>query len=136
MPSNTVYNPEKTSEFVKSKLNFNGQSIRGTVEPSQITEVDYTLADDHLLTGGTLIVKEAKITDKVSLQIIHPTYGIINEFVKEYGVAEDQQVQFSLNLEYPAKLVTGLKIRCKYEASSDISVRQFVLNLRLHKILE
>lgn len=136
MPSNTVYNPEKTADFVKSKLNFNGQSIRGEVETSQTTEADYTLADDHLLTGGVLLVKEAKIGDKVSLQIVHPTFGVVNEFVKEYGLAEDQQVQFSLNLEYPAKLATGLKIRCKYEASSDPAKRQFVLNLLLHKVLE
>lgn len=136
MPSNTVYNPEKTADFVKSKLNFNGQSIRGEVETSQTTEADYILADDHLLTGGVLIVKEAKIGDKVSLQIVHPTLGVVNEFVKDYGLAEDQQVQFSLNLEYPAKLATGLKIRCKYVASDDSAKRQFVLNLLLHKVLE
>ena len=136
MPINTTYNPEKTSDFVKSKLNFNGQAIRGEIEQGQTVTCDLTLTDDHLLTGGVLIVKEAKFLDKVSLQIVHPQAGVVNQFVTDWGMSEDQQVQFSLNLEYPAKLAAGLTIRCKYEASNDPGQSSLVLNLRLHKVLE
>ncbi len=136
MPINTTFNPEKTSEFVKSKLNFNGLAIRGNVTENQTVNSDLTLTEDHLMTGGVLIVKEAKIGDKVTLQIVHPTYGVVNQFITDWGMSEDQQVQFSLNLEYPAKLFAGLIIRCKYEACSIPSERSLVLNLRLHKVLE
>lgn len=136
MPSNTLYNPENTADFVKSKLNFNGQSIYSTVEANENKNIDLTMTDDHLLTGGVLIVKEAKITDKVCLQIIHPNGTVLNEFVKDYRLAEDQQVQFKLDLNYPAKIITGLIIRCYYIASSDPGQRTVALNLLLHKVLE
>lgn len=135
MPQNTTYNPERTSEFSKNYLNFNGQSIRGTANASGIVTADFTLTDDHLLTGGVLIVKDARIDDKVSFQIVHPSFGVVNQFVTDYGMSEDTQVQFNINLEYPAKIFAGLTIRCKYEASDDKAERKFVLNLRLHKII-
>jgi hypothetical protein len=135
MAQNTTYNPEKVSDFEKSKLNFLGQSVTGTVIENETVNADLVLADDFLMNGGVLIVKEAKITDKVSLQVVHPIYGVVNEFVKEYRLAEDQQVQFSLDLPYPAKLVTGLTIRCKYVASNEPGTRIFALNLMLHKVL-
>lgn len=136
MPINTIYNPEKVSDFQKSKLNFAGRSITGTVNENETINADYTFIDDTLMNGGVLIVKEAKITDKVSLQVVHPTYGVVNEFVTEYRLAEDQQVQFKLDLPYPAKLVAGLTIRCKYVASEEKGQRIFALNLLLHKVLE
>ena len=135
MPSNTTYNPEKVSDFEKSKLNFAGKSVSATVNENETINADYTLTDDMLMNGGVLIVKEAKITDKVSLQIVHPTYGVVNEFVTDYRLAEDQQVQFKLDLPYPSKLLTGLTIRCKYVASEEKGQRVFALNLLLHKVL-
>lgn len=135
MPSDTTYNPEKVSDFEKSKLNFAGKSISATVNENETVNADYTLADDMLMNGGVLIVKEAKITDKVSLQIVHPIYGVVNEFVTDYRLAEDQQVQFNLELPYPAKLATGLTIRCKYVASEEKATRIFALNILLHKVL-
>jgi hypothetical protein len=135
MAQNTTYNPEKVSDFEKSKLNFLGQSVTGTVVENETINADLVLTDDFLMNGGVLIVKEAKITDKVSLQVVHPIYGVVNEFVKEYRLAEDQQVQFNLDLPYPAKLFAGLTIRCKYQASSDAGTRVFALNLMLHKVL-
>lgn len=136
MPINTLYNPEKTSDFVKSKLKFSGQSISSVAQTGETINADLSLSEDYLLTGGVLIVKEAKISDRVSLQVVHPVYGVVNEFVTDYGMSEDQQVQFSLQLVYPAKLFAGLKIRCKYIASSDAGTRTFILNLLLHKVLE
>lgn len=135
MPINTTYNPEKVSDFQKSKLTFAGRSLTGIVNENETVNADYTLSDDTLITGGVLIVKEAKITDKVSLQVVHPILGVVNEFVTEYRLAEDQQVQFKLDLPYPAKLVAGLAIRCKYEASDENGTRTFALNLLLHKVL-
>lgn len=135
MAQNTTYNPERTSEFSKNYLNFNGQSIRGSVNSQEVITSDYTLSDDHLLTGGVLIVKDARIDDRVSLQIVHPVHGVVNQFVTDYGMSEDSQVQFNINLEYPAKIFAGLTIRCKYEASIDRAERKFVLNLKLHKII-
>lgn len=135
MASNTTYNPEKVSDFEKSKLNFAGKSVTGVVNENEIINADYTLSDDMLMTGGVLIVKEAKITDKVSLQIVHPLYGVVNEFVTDYRLAEDQQVQFKLDLPYPAKILAGLTIRCKYQASEQNGQRTFSVNLLLHKVL-
>jgi hypothetical protein len=135
MATNTTYNPEKVSDFEKSKLNFLGQSISESTLENTTKNVDLTLTDDFLLTGGVLMVKNGKMTDKVSLQIVHPVYGVVNEFVKEYRVVEDEQVQFKIDLPYTAKLPAGLKIRCSYIASSELGERTFALNIFLHKVL-
>lgn len=132
---NSTYNPESITDFEKSKLNFAGKSCLGTSNASEITTIDLVLVDDHLLTGGLLIVKNGKMPDMVTLQIVHPTYGVVNEFVTKYRVIEDSNKQFELVLEYPARLFAGLTVRCKYESSADVGERTIAVNYFLHKVL-
>lgn len=132
---NSTYNPESITDFEKSKLNFAGKSVMGTSNASETTTIDLVLVDDHLLTGGLLIVKNGKMPDMVTLQIVHPAYGVVNEFVTKYRVIEDSNKQFELVLEYPARLFAGLSIRCKYESSADIGERTIAVNYFLHKVL-
>lgn len=132
---NSTYDPQKVSDFEKGKLNFSGKSCLGTSTTGQITNIDIVLTDDHLITGGILIVTGGKTLDMFSFQVVHPTFGVVNEFVSQYRVIQDSNRQFELSLPYPAKLAGGLSLRCKYESSAELGTRTIALNYMLHKIL-
>lgn len=135
MATNTQYNPQKKSDFVKDNLQFSGQVIFFECAPSSSSYSDFVLADDYMLTGGRLLVENGNINDKLYIQIVHPTYGVVNEFISGYRISSDTVLQLNLDLDYPAKLVAGLSIRCKYVSDSAIVTRKIALNLYLHKIL-
>lgn len=135
MPSNTIYNPLRTLDFTKDMVLFSGKSIYFDAATNAVTEADLTLTDDMLLTGGQLLVKGGDIHDVISLQIVHPTLGVVSEFVTDWHINPDQTEQFILNMNYPAKLATGLKIRCKYTAYDSLANRDVCVNLYLHKVL-
>ena len=135
MPVNTTYKPNHTLQFQADCLNFNGQSVFTTCVDSQTITADITMTDDHLLTGGNFLVKGGKFGDRVKLQVVHPVAGVVNQFVTDFGVQSDSEFQFSLNLEYPAKIFAGLKLRVSYTSTSEVGTRNICLNYMLHKIL-
>lgn len=136
MATNTFYNPDNRSQFSKSSLMFAGKSISFQCADNSESNGDLLLTDDHLLTGGILLVKNGNFSDEVSLQIVHPTLGVVNEFVSKYKIIEDETRQFMFDLDYPAKLSAGLSIRVFYKAAnSNQSAREIAINLFLHKVL-
>jgi hypothetical protein len=135
MPTNTQYNPQKTSEFTKDNLQFSGQAIYFECPPSSDQHTDLQLTEDYLLTGGRLLVKGGNLEDTVFIQIVHPIYGVVNEFISGYRVASDTELQINLSLDYPAKLPAGLSIRCKYVSNAETGTRKIALNMFLHKVL-
>lgn len=135
MATNTTYNPQRKSEFVKDNLQFSGQAIYFECWQNSNTFTDLELTDDYLLTGGRLIVQNGNIGDKVYFQIVHPVAGVVNEFVSGYRMSSDTSLQLDLDLDYPAKLPAGLFIRCRYVSNGEIAQRKIALNLYLHKVL-
>lgn len=136
MAVNTNFNPKTLNEFTKDHLEFAGQAISLDAVESATTEQDLFFTDDVLLTGGELLVEHGSIEDLVYLQVIHPTYGVVKEFIKGFHVAPDSVRQTVLNIQYPSKLSAGLGIRCKYIAASGGITRKVAINIFLHKILE
>jgi hypothetical protein len=137
---NSTYNPETVKEFEKSKVSLSGQSAYGECTVTDITiltpvNIDLTLVDDFLLTGGTLIVKGGHMEDMVYMQVIHPLYGVVDEFISGFRILADSQKQFELSSPYPAKLPTGLILRVKYVPFAWIGIRDIAINYMLHKIL-
>jgi hypothetical protein len=136
MATNTNFNPKTMAEFTKDHLEFYGQSIFLEAIIGATTEQDLLVADDMLLTGGELLVEDGNMGDLIYLQVYHPTFGVVKEFVSGYHVAPDSIRQTVLNIQYPSKLFAGLSIRCKYVAANSGVVRRVAVNLFLHKILE
>jgi len=132
---NSGYDPVNVNDFEKSKLSFSGQGIYFECSENAEASQDLVLADDYLLTGGTLIVKGGDLHDKVYLQVIHPQAGLLSEFVSGFRVIGDQQKQFDLQLPYPAKIPGGLSLRCKFVAGATVGVRDIAVNFYLHKVL-
>jgi hypothetical protein len=135
MATNTTYDPQKSSDFEKSKLQFSGQSLYFETATMVTASQDLVLTDDYLLTGGTLLVQGGDMHDQVYLQVVHPTYGVVNEFVTGFRITPDSVKQFDLQLNYPAKLSAGLSLRCKYVASTALGLRDIAVNFFLHKVL-
>ena len=139
MPSNTNHKPTSIADFNANNLNFAGKGASGsctvTSSSNPVASIDMTLTDDCLITGGILMVKNGYFTDKLSMQVVHPTLGVVSEYVTDFRVVEDSQRQFELNINYPAKIPAGMILRIKYTPSTDVGVRYISVNYMLHKVL-
>jgi hypothetical protein len=136
MPINTSFNPKTISEFTKDHLEFSGQALAFECLASATQTQDLMLSEDYLITGGSLIVEGGNIEDMIYLQVIHPVAGVLKEFITGYRIASDVSKQIELELKYPAKIVAGLGLRCKYVAGTTVSTRKIAVNFYLHRVLE
>ena len=124
-------------QFTSDNVNFAGKSATGTAAAGETVNIDYTLTFNACMTGATLIVKGGKQNDKVTLQVVHPLYGVVNEFITDWAVAEDQNTQFTMSIDYPANLPAGLTLRTVYKAQAGlIGSREVSINYFLHKVME
>jgi hypothetical protein len=125
---NSTYDPKSVQDFEKTKVQFNGQKASVVCPAGQSAHADLTLTDDHLLTGCSIILKNNIPSDEVNFQIIHPTYGVVNQFADWYAK------EFDKILPYPAKIPAGLTIRVLYISKGTQDVEIYV-NFDLHKVL-
>jgi hypothetical protein len=132
MPANTTYSPGKLSDFEATKLNYNGQSASATVSAGQSANIDLTLADDHLLTGGWLLISGGNPGDTCTFQVVHPVVGVVNQFITEWKMPASCFTP--IMVPYPAKIYAGLTLRLVYTShgTQDLYV---AINYDLHKVL-
>lgn len=124
-------------QFNSDAVKFAGASASADVVAGENKNIDYTAPFDLLVTGAVVIVKGAKIDDKVSLQVAHPQAGVLETFVTDWFMSDDQSEQFALQLNYPANIPAGLIIRALYKAADGlIGTRQVRVNYLLHKVIQ
>ena len=128
MVINTIYDPISQVEFNKTKMRFNGQKAFGIIPAGQEANVDLAITDDHLLTGVVFNVIGNAPGDEITLQIVHPTNGVILTFLNWFARSFDRE------LGYPAKIPAGLIIRAHYKSIGTKDVEVYC-NYFLHKIL-
>lgn len=140
MPSNTTFNPLRTSDFERPKLNFDAKSASATVSAGTTQNIDLQMTDDCLLTGGWLIVDGAKLGDTVSFQVVDATgafSGTPGTVIAQYvsGWCVPKTCDTHIDMVYPAKIYTSLILRVAYTSTGTENV--FVaINYKLHKVLE
>jgi hypothetical protein len=125
-----------TDQFTSDNVQFAGASASGDAAENTETNVDYTCPFDLCITGAVLLVNGGKFGDKCSLQVVHPSYGVVNEFATDWAIASDQQKQFELALTYPANIPSGVKLRLLYKATSEAGTRNVAINYLNHKVLQ
>jgi hypothetical protein len=137
---NSTYKPVKVSDFEASKLNFNGIGVSATCAPNAVTNIDYKLLDDCLITGGRVIIVGGKFGDKIDLAIVDTDnimgYGagfVLNKFVSGWLVANGDST-FPVEVPYPAKVYGNLYLRVVYTSINTAS-SSFAINYNLHKVL-
>jgi hypothetical protein len=133
MASNTKYNPEHINYFEKSKLNKDGQGVTGTALAGQVTNIDYTITDDSLITGGFLLVSGAVWGDFVDFQVLNGA-AVAAQFITNWYIDPSIVSQQITKSNYSAKLVTGLKIRVVYHSVGGSNVK-IAINYDLEKVL-
>jgi hypothetical protein len=140
MAVNTTFNPSNMLQVDKNKLNLHCLGVTGTATGGGTTHIDYKLTDDCLLAGGEFITKTSVFGDSITFQvvdvdgIVSPAGTVLNEFVTNFYLIEDQQKQFGFRAEYPAKIISGLYLRLIYNSTGLLNVK-VAMNYILHKVL-
>lgn len=136
----TSYSPKNVNDFTSSLLNFNGVGLVANIGAGTVTNIDYTVPFDVLITGANLIVKNVKFGDSVSFQVVDangilaPAGTVLNQFVSNWCLVEDSQKQFEFQSNYPAKIYQNLVLRIVY-TSVGIIDPELAINFILHKVL-
>lgn len=132
---NSTFDPASVLDFTKYKVNKYADAIEATVTAGTTSDIDYELADDMLLHGGSiLMVKNAAWGDYVKLQIVHPQAGVLATFVNKWFIDDTVRAQTSPTVNYPGKVVTGLKLRIKYTSTGQTDV-EVKMNWNLEKVI-
>lgn len=136
MPTGTGFKPVRTADFTADKLLYNGTGVSGTAALGVITNIDYVLTSDVLITGMQLMTKGSVFGDNVSFQVIMPgtTPAVLNQFVTNWQLRDDAQQQISKELSYPAKIVAGMALRLVYSSVGAVAVK-IGINYDLHTVL-
>lgn len=101
-----------------------------TCAASTATSLDLTMTEERFVDGGTIIVKDANPGDYCTFQIVHPTAGVVEQFVNKWHVVPGT-TQMDVKV-YPAKVPAGLIIRVVYNNVGS-NPAECGVNLRLHK---
>ena len=135
MASNTTFDPQNLSAFEKTKLFKDAKGVAITATAGEDTTLDLTLDDDTLLSGGTVfLAKGAAPGDTVDFKVVHPTAGVIAQFITDWFVNPDSTLQQVPESNYPAKVFAGLTLRVVYHSvgSTDVWI---AVNYNKEKIL-
>lgn len=122
MPTNTTYDPQHIREFQKGYLNKSAKGFSFTATAGQSTSHDYTLTDDMLITGGSLLVSGGVWGDTVDFQVVHPIAGVLAEYVSDWYINPASVLQKTPSVDYPAKLPAGLILRVIYNSVGETNV--------------
>ncbi len=125
---NSTYDPCNVKDFEKTKLSFNGQKVHATCPAGQSINLDLVMTDDHLLTGAAVSLTNNIESDCIKFQVVHPTYGVVNQFIDWYAR------EFDKDLSYPAKLPAGLTLRVVYTSTGALPVEVYINHI-LHKVM-
>jgi hypothetical protein len=138
---NSILQIQQTTQLNSKNVNCDGRGAIGTVSAGTTGNVDYTLSDDCIITGGMLRSLNSAFGDSANFQIVDVNnvlgYGnnvVLNQFLTNWYMVADRQEQMNENFPYPAKIITGLVLRVVYTSTgtSDVTI---CANYRLHKIL-
>lgn len=128
-------------QFTASNVNANHQGVLGTAAPGVATNIDYVLVDDCFVTGAILFAKGAAWGDTLTLQVVDVSnmYGrgagfVLGQYVTNWALRTDSELQFDQNSTFPAKVITGLALRVVYSSTGAVAV-PLAVNYKLQKAL-
>lgn len=122
-------------QFTSDSVKFDGRGVSADAIENETKNVDLTLPHDVCITGSILIVVGGKVGDKVSLQVLHSSGIVVDQFVTDWFIAPDQAKQNEFQLNYPANVPSGFILRAVYTSTAEAGVRTVMINHVLHKVL-
>ena len=121
-------------------LLFRATGFTGTATKNTTSNIDYQIPEQRFITGAAFMCKNHVWGDKACLQVVDVDnllgFGaglVLNEFVKDWYMIEDQQSQGLVQTPYPAKLIQGLYLRIAYSSVGTESDVQCAFNWFFHK---
>lgn len=129
----STFDPQNETQFLKSKVQINFVGVRDQCLAGQTKTLDYTLTDDHLLVGLMVACKGHVFGDYMDVTVMVGE-AVVGSFVMNWLVFDDQQLQVNEQAKFPAKLLTGMKIRVTYHSTGGAPV-DIIVNYKLHKVL-
>jgi hypothetical protein len=134
MPSNTTFAPRTQEEFNSGALNYAGTGATATIVANATTNIDIVLSDDMIITGLELVVTAPQAGDYMTLHIIHPIAGEVNQFGYSWYMGTES-FRANYQVRYPAKIYAGMTLRAKYVSVTAIAPTFVAVNYFLHKVL-
>lgn len=153
MASNTQFDPQRVADFEKSKMTLDAKGALYQAAPGVVSNLDFRVADDSCLLGGTLIVKGSTFGDFVDLKIVDvdgiyqvpgapdgvhfPPGTVLNTFMTSWYLQDDPQTKFKFDSPFPAKVYAGLYLRGVYHSTAPALSMPIgvAINYQLHRIL-
>lgn len=116
-----------TDQFKVACIGFTGTATAG-----ETTNIDFTMPDCRYIVGLNLVLKNHKIGDTVSFQVVHPQAGVLDEFATNWNVCDDEGDQKIVEFPLRGKIPQDIIIRLVYTSSGTDDV-YVACNLMLHK---
>ena len=137
----STFNPQRDTEYDKTKLALDAMGAMGVCAPGVSTNIDLPLPDDVLIDGISYNVIGGVFGDYINLQVIdlNGTYTgapgtVLNQFATKWYVAQNQSSATQIKSKYPAKILGGMALRLIYNSVGDTPANVAV-NYELHKVL-
>jgi hypothetical protein len=120
-----------------SGFRFRGASFKFNATANSETVYDYPLTEERFVHGGMLIVDNVGEDDKATFEVVDKDnifgFGagaVLDRFIDSFYIPKNESLEVAL--AYPARLIAGLYLRCKY-TSTHASGAIIKCNLYLHK---
>ena len=134
MPSNTTYAPTTQDNFNSGSLNYAGTGSTASITANATTNIDLLMADDMIITGMELVCTAPQAGDYMTLHVVHPTYGEVNQFGFTWYMGTES-FRKDYQVRYPAKIYAGMTLRAKYVSVTGTAPTFVAVNYFLHKVL-
>jgi hypothetical protein len=135
----TAHIIKRASELSPENSIYNLTGFSGTAYANATTDVDFKMAGERWLVGGTLLVGGGNWGDTATIQIVDKDnilgYGanvVLNQFVTNLQIRNDVTLQEKLEVSYVSLVPKDIYIRIKYTNTSGNPVG-VACNLFLHK---
>lgn len=132
----------KVSDADADKCNFKGFGISGTAVAGTTTHIDYKLTEERLVYGGQAMLKNHAFGDKIKFQVVDVDNvlglgagTVLGEYMKDWNVADDIQVQPIVMVDFPTKISANLYFRIAYTSVGAANVSVCV-NIFCFKVVE
>lgn len=121
----------KVADADADKCHFKGFGISGTATAGTTTNIDYKLTEERLVYGGQAILKNHTFGDTLKFQVVDVDnilgYGagaVLGEYMNSWYLAEDTQVQPTVMVDFPTKIMANLYFRIAYNSvgATNVSV--------------
>jgi len=136
---NSTLTINELSQFSANNVLGYYKGVTGIVVAGSTTNLDYLVNDDCFITGGIFLCEGHIFGDNVTLQVVDIDnimgFGagtVLGEYIKNWYLQSDVQLQFSENIHYPAKIKAGLYLRVIYASTGSNQIKASI-NYRLHK---